>query len=140
MAQAEDMALTKQTALLSLEILSRNFAAAYPTLFLGATFDVVSAAMRHANPCVQGSALVCQAAICLQLGAKMVPKIPKFMPLVVSLLQRIFAPSSASSSEQSPATSEVKDGPFPYFSFLISFKFLIMFLLCRQMPTTSCYR
>lgn len=66
------MALTKQTALLSLEILSRNFAARHPAHFLGATFDVVSGAMRHPNALVQGSALVCQAAICLQLGAKMV--------------------------------------------------------------------
>lgn len=103
---AEDMSLTKQTALLSLEMLSRTFAATYPTHFLGATFDVVSAAMRHANPSVQGSALICQAAICLQLGAKMVPKIPKFMPQVVVLLKKIFAPAK---TDEATEEALVKD-------------------------------
>lgn len=101
------MSLTKQTALLSLEMLSRTFAANYPTHFLGATFDVVSAAMRHANPSVQGSALICQAAICLQLGAKMVPKIPKFMPQVIVLLKKIFAPAKAGEATEEAL---VKDG------------------------------
>ena len=100
------MALTKQTALLSLEILSRNFAAAYPTHFLGSTFDVVSAAMRHANPCVQGSALNCQAALCLQLGAEMVPKIPEFMPQVVALLKKAFAPRDDAQKKKSSAEQE----------------------------------
>ncbi len=101
------MSLTKQTALLSLEMLSRTFAANYPTHFLGATFDVVSAAMRHANPSVQGSALICQAAICLQLGAKMVPKIPKFMPQVIVLLKKIFAPAKTGEATEEAL---VKDG------------------------------
>jgi len=70
--QSEDMALTKQTALLSLDILSRNFAANHSSHFLGAPFEVIIAAVRHSNPCVQGSALVCLATLCLQLGPKMV--------------------------------------------------------------------
>lgn len=142
------MSLTKQTALLSLEMLSRTFAATYPTHFLGATFDVVSAAMRHANPSVQGSALICQAAICLQLGAKMVPKIPKFMPQVVVLLKKIFAPAK---TDEATEEALVKDGKLLSLSLsLVSRTVAVARMatgltrlnspLVVQMPISSCCR
>eukprot|EP01133_Synstelium_polycarpum_P006408 gene6408-7434_t len=75
----------RQTALLSFEILARNFAAGNGPLFL-AHMPTIIKAMGHGTHQVVSSALICIATLCAELQARTVPYIPQFFPVLLTTL------------------------------------------------------
>ncbi|EGG21033.1 U3 snoRNP protein [Cavenderia fasciculata] len=82
----------KQTALLSFEILARNFAQTHSATFLQ-QMPIIIRAIGHANHQVVSSSLICVATLCAELQAKIVPYIPQFFPVLLSTLTGSYASS-----------------------------------------------
>eukprot|EP01132_Coremiostelium_polycephalum_P004285 gene4285-5360_t len=81
----QEIETNKQTALLSFEILARNFSAAHPQKFLQ-QIPIIIKAMGHSNYQVVSSSLICIATLCGELQAKTIPYIPQFFPVLLNTL------------------------------------------------------
>ena len=79
-ADDSETAVNQQTALLSLEILSRSFAKRESAVFFS-TVPVVMAAAQHPNTQVSATALVCLATLCAELGPQMLGHLPKIVSI-----------------------------------------------------------
>ncbi|KAF2077564.1 hypothetical protein CYY_001105 [Polysphondylium violaceum] len=75
----------KQTALLSFEILARNFATSHPSKFLS-QIPIIIKSMGHSSHQVVSSSLICIATLCSELQSKTIPYIPQFFPLLLNTL------------------------------------------------------
>lgn len=87
----ETVAINRQTALVTLSTLAGQFANGSPTLFA----DIVpvitgKGGIAHPNPAVAASALVCFAMFVRELGPRVVPNMPKFMPTIIDIMQVTF--------------------------------------------------
>ncbi|KYQ91935.1 U3 snoRNP protein [Tieghemostelium lacteum] len=75
----------KQTALLSFEILARNFSTHSPQVFLQKIASIIKA-MGHSSYQVVSSAIICIATLCSELQSKTIPYIPQFFPVILNTL------------------------------------------------------
>ncbi|KAG0355784.1 HEAT repeat-containing protein 1 [Gamsiella multidivaricata] len=86
-ATAEEVAINKQTALLCLSTIVRQFGASHPAEITKIVPVIIgSSGLQHPNEQVKASCLVCLTFMSQELGIRMVPFLPKFMPVVLSIL------------------------------------------------------
>jgi len=93
-----ELDVNKQSALLSIEILARNFAKTESDPFVK-TLPAITKCIQHPNSQVIASALLCLASVCGELQALAVPSISKFFPLVLKAVEGSFAGASADVSK-----------------------------------------
>eukprot|EP01135_Chromosphaera_perkinsii_P001742 Nk52_evm11s210 gene=Nk52_evmTU11s210 len=87
----EDVAINRQAALLSVEILSRHFAAKYPSKFTGCLKIIVGpGALGHKNPHVVASSVACLAALCAELTTRTIGFMNQYMPSLIEILSSSF--------------------------------------------------
>ncbi|EFA81512.1 U3 snoRNP protein [Heterostelium album PN500] len=87
----------KQTALLSFEILARNFAIKHSSVFLRQMPTIINA-MGSGSYMVVSSSLICIATLCSELQAKTVPHIPQFFPVLLNTLTGSYKSTEESES------------------------------------------
>eukprot|EP01113_Clastostelium_recurvatum_P050026 TRINITY_DN937_c0_g1_i3.p1 TRINITY_DN937_c0_g1~~TRINITY_DN937_c0_g1_i3.p1 ORF type:complete len:1762 (-),score=318.92 TRINITY_DN937_c0_g1_i3:233-5518(-) len=96
--RADDVDVNQQTALLSLEILARNFASSHP-----ASFSEHIPALMHAmsSPSVQvvASSLISLATFCAELGPHVLPYLPSFFPRLLDILNDVFISNQSATSD-----------------------------------------
>ncbi|KAG0240188.1 HEAT repeat-containing protein 1 [Actinomortierella wolfii] len=86
-ATAEEVAVNKQTALLCMSTIVRQFGQSHPAEIAKMVPVVIGkSGLLHANEQVKASCLVCLTFMCQELGPRLVPFLPKFMPTVLSIL------------------------------------------------------
>ncbi|KAI1320098.1 HEAT repeat-containing protein 1 [Mortierella claussenii] len=86
-ASAEEVAINKQTALLCLSTIVRQFGVSHPAEITKIVPVIIgSSGLQHPNEQVKASCLVCLTFMCQELGVRVVPFLPKFMPVVLSIL------------------------------------------------------
>eukprot|EP01119_Soliformovum_irregulare_P018700 TRINITY_DN5787_c0_g1_i1.p1 TRINITY_DN5787_c0_g1~~TRINITY_DN5787_c0_g1_i1.p1 ORF type:complete len:2043 (-),score=706.93 TRINITY_DN5787_c0_g1_i1:9-6137(-) len=76
----EESDLNRQSALLGLEILARNFCEKKPEDFKNQVVPCAVHALKDKNSQVISSAAICLATLSVELNARMVPILPKFFP------------------------------------------------------------
>lgn len=81
----KESSANRQTALLSLHVLVQFFAADYPDAFIPAIHTVVkivtqTVSAKSDEQALKGSAYIALSMMCSQLGAKMIPFLPKVLP------------------------------------------------------------
>ena len=81
----------RQAALLTLELLAREHAAAAPDVFERATVAVVRAAC-SAAPAVRSAGLLATSSFVEGLGAQLVPHMPAFLPKLLAMLESALPP------------------------------------------------
>ncbi|KAJ2162622.1 snoRNA-binding rRNA-processing protein utp10 [Coemansia sp. RSA 552] len=80
----------KHTALLCVATAARKFAALRPSLFTDIAASVASAhALGSSTPSVASAALVALSVLCDQLGARLIPTLPSYLPLVLKHLHAV---------------------------------------------------
>ncbi|KAF8939478.1 hypothetical protein BGZ52_000237, partial [Haplosporangium bisporale] len=86
-ASAEEVAINKQTALMCISTIVRQFGQSH-TAEISKIIPVIigSSGLLHSNEQVKASCLVCLTFMCQELGVRVVPFFPKFMPTVLSIL------------------------------------------------------
>ncbi|KAF9385202.1 HEAT repeat-containing protein 1 [Podila verticillata] len=86
-ASAEEVAINKQTALMCISTIVRQFGQSH-TAEISKIIPVItgSSGLLHPNEQVKASCLVCLTFMCQELGVRVVPFFPKFMPTVLSIL------------------------------------------------------
>ena len=87
-----ELSVTRQTALLSIHILTQFFAADYPDTFLPAVQAVISIISQATSAtsdiqALKGSAYVALSMLCSKLGVRMLPYLPKFAPSLLKELE-----------------------------------------------------
>ncbi|KAF9969190.1 HEAT repeat-containing protein 1, partial [Actinomortierella ambigua] len=86
-ATAEEVAVNKQTALLCMSTIVRQFGKTHPAEVTKMVPVVMGpSGLLHANEQVKASCLVCLTFMCQELGPRLVPSLPKFMPTVLAIL------------------------------------------------------
>ncbi|KAG0256973.1 HEAT repeat-containing protein 1 [Actinomortierella ambigua] len=86
-ATTEEVAVNKQTALLCMSTIVRQFGKTHPAEIAKMVPVVIGASgLLHANEQVKASCLVCLTFMCQELGPRLVPFLPKFMPTVLAIL------------------------------------------------------
>ncbi|KAF8933369.1 HEAT repeat-containing protein 1 [Dissophora ornata] len=86
-ATAEEVAINKQTALLCLSTIVRQFGASHPAEITKIVPVIIgSSGLQHPNEQVKASCLVCLTFMCQELSVRVVPFLPKFMPVVLAIL------------------------------------------------------
>jgi len=113
--RAFEPAANRQVSLLTMEILARNFAAEHADRFVQSTLPVlVSALERDREHVVLASALICLATHCAELGPRVLPLLPRFMPRVIALLEATGGAASSrhvgSAKALTAASATVADG------------------------------
>jgi len=93
-----ELDVNKQSALLSIEILSRSFAKNNCDPFVK-SLPAITKCIQHQNSQVIASALICLASVCGELQALAVPNISKFFPLVLKAVEGSFSGASADVSK-----------------------------------------
>lgn len=87
MAGEEDRAVNKQSALLCIASLAKILGTLYPGQFASAIPVIIGPdSLQSSNAQLQISSLVCLTVICQEVGPRAVPHLPKFMPIVINLL------------------------------------------------------
>ena len=104
-SDANEQSVTRQTALLSIHILSQFFAADHPDVFIPAVQTIVTIIGQTTNvtpdlQALKGSAYVALSMLCSTLGVRMLPFLPKFAP---SLLKEF----EATLNRQTALTEEI---------------------------------
>ncbi|KAG0335779.1 HEAT repeat-containing protein 1 [Podila humilis] len=88
-ASAEEVAINKQTALMCISTIVRQFGQSHAAEISKIIPVIVGpSGLQHPNEQVQASCLVCLTFMCQELGVRVVPFFPKFMPTVLSILTR----------------------------------------------------
>ncbi|KAG0048658.1 HEAT repeat-containing protein 1 [Gryganskiella cystojenkinii] len=104
-ASMEEVAINKQTALMCISTIVRQFGASHPTEIVKAVPVIIgSSGLMHPNEQVKASCLVCLTFMCQELGVRAVPFLPKFMPVVLSILN-----GTLSSTNQAAAAAAQDD-------------------------------
>lgn len=94
-----ETAVNKQTALLCLSTLVRGFANSNIAPFAEVVSSVIgNGALQHPNPQVKASSLVCLTFLCQEIGPRVVPNMPKFMPVVLDIMHSTLQNDQSSSS------------------------------------------
>lgn len=88
-----ELAVTRQTALLSIHILTQFFASEYPDVFLPAVqsvITIISQATSSASgiQALKGSAYIALSMLCSKLGIRILPFLPKFAPALLKELDQ----------------------------------------------------
>ncbi|KAF9149616.1 HEAT repeat-containing protein 1 [Linnemannia schmuckeri] len=103
-ATAEEVAINKQTALLCLSTIVRQFGASHPAEMTKIMPTLIgSSGLLHANEQVKASCLVCLTFMAQELGVRVVPFLPKFMPVVLSILSSTLISTNASAAAAAAA-------------------------------------
>ena len=89
--------VNKQSALLSLEILARNFGSRNSNGFLKLVPMLIKT-MCNSNPQVATSSVICLATLTTELGSLIIPYLPQFFPVLLKTIQGSFATTSTSTS------------------------------------------
>lgn len=88
LGEAQVMTTCRQAALLCIATASRRFAVHHPALFTGIVKTVASSmCLDSEEPLVTASALVALSVLCGELGTRMVPSLPQYLPLVLKHLR-----------------------------------------------------
>ncbi|RKP05884.1 hypothetical protein THASP1DRAFT_19205 [Thamnocephalis sphaerospora] len=95
--EAMEIAINKQTALVSLALLVKHFGRTDASAFM----DVLSVitgewALGHENRQVAASSIICLSVYCRELGPRVVPLLPRFMPVVLGYMETATEQSDAS--------------------------------------------
>ncbi|KAF9097064.1 HEAT repeat-containing protein 1 [Mortierella sp. AD031] len=108
-ATAEEVAINKQTALMCLSTIVRQFGASHPAEMTKVMPTLIgSSGLLHANEQVKASCLVCLTFMAQELGVRVVPFLPKFMPVVLSILSGTLISTNASAAAAAAAEVEGK--------------------------------
>jgi len=83
----EDGAINKQTILLCITTLTQVFSKKEPKLFMTILNNVISHCITSENLQVCASSIVCITSVCRELGPRLVPLLPKFMPILLKKLE-----------------------------------------------------
>eukprot|EP00833_Pecoramyces_ruminatium_P000810 jgi/Orpsp1_1/1174842/evm.model.c7180000051637.1 len=83
----EDGAINKQTILLCITTLTQVFSKKDPKLFMSILNNVISHCITSDNLQVCASSIVCITSVCRELGPRVVPLLPKFMPILLEKLE-----------------------------------------------------
>ncbi|KAG0073217.1 HEAT repeat-containing protein 1 [Linnemannia elongata] len=103
-ATAEEVAINKQTALLCLSTIVRQFGASHPVEMTKIMPTLIGpSGLLHANEQVKASCLVCLTFMAQELGVRVVPFLPKFMPVVLSILGSTLISTNASAAAAAAA-------------------------------------
>ncbi|KAG0309622.1 HEAT repeat-containing protein 1, partial [Linnemannia gamsii] len=103
-ATAEEVAINKQTALLCLSTIVRQFGASHPAEMTKIMPTLIGpSGLLHANEQVKASCLVCLTFMAQELGVRVVPFLPKFMPVVLSILSSTLISTNASAAAAAAA-------------------------------------
>ncbi|KAF9190434.1 HEAT repeat-containing protein 1 [Haplosporangium sp. Z 767] len=103
-ATAEEVAINKQTALLCLSTIVRQFGASHPAEIAKIVPVIIGpSGLQHANEQVKASCLVCLTFMCQELGIRVVPFLPKFMPVVLSILGSTLISTNATAAAAAAA-------------------------------------
>jgi U3 small nucleolar RNA-associated protein 10 len=86
----EELDVNKQSALLSLEILARNFAKENSAKFLEVIPHIIQA-LQHSNSQVAASASICVATLSMEIGAEIIPHLSKILPVFLRTVQGSFS-------------------------------------------------
>ncbi|RUS33557.1 hypothetical protein BC938DRAFT_471117 [Jimgerdemannia flammicorona] len=82
-----ETAVNKQAALSCLSTLVRGFAKVDPSPFANVIPSVIGkGALQHPNLQVKASSLVCLTFLCQEVGPRVVPNMPRFMPVVLDIM------------------------------------------------------
>ncbi|ORX59122.1 ARM repeat-containing protein [Piromyces finnis] len=85
--KSEDGAINKQTILLCITTLTQVFSKKEPKLFMSILNNVISHCITSENLQVCASSIVCITSVCRELGPRLVPLLPKFMPILLKKLE-----------------------------------------------------
>ncbi|KAK9703316.1 snoRNA-binding rRNA-processing protein utp10 [Basidiobolus ranarum] len=97
--QTEQDSVIKQTALLTVSALLRRFARNNPTPFADMLPIVIgNNGLGHSNVQVSASSLVCLTYFCQELGPRVIPQFPKFMPIILNILESCFGDKELSAN------------------------------------------
>ncbi|KAG9319233.1 hypothetical protein KVV02_008218 [Mortierella alpina] len=106
-ATAEEVAINKQTALLCLSTIVRQFGASHPAVITKIVPVIIGpSGLLHANEQVKASCLVCLTFMCQELGVRVVPFLPKFMPVVLSILTGTLSSTNAAAAAAAEADTK----------------------------------
>ncbi|KAG0325600.1 HEAT repeat-containing protein 1 [Dissophora globulifera] len=106
-ATAEEVAINKQTALLCLSTIVRQFGASHPAEIAKLVPVIIGpSGLQHPNEQVKASCLVCLTFMCQELGVRVVPFLPKFMPVVLSILGGTLTSTNASAAAAAEADAK----------------------------------
>ncbi|ORY00070.1 hypothetical protein K493DRAFT_312976 [Basidiobolus meristosporus CBS 931.73] len=95
----EQDAVIKQTALLTISALLRRFAQKNPNPFVEILPVVIGdSGLSHSNMQVSASSLVCLTYFCQELGPRVIPQFPKFMPVILNILESCFGEKELSAN------------------------------------------
>ncbi|KAJ2804166.1 snoRNA-binding rRNA-processing protein utp10, partial [Coemansia helicoidea] len=84
----DDLAMCKQAALLCVSTAARKFAALRPALFADLAASVAGPhSLGDPQPAVASAALAALAALCEQLGSRLIPALPQYLPAVLKHLR-----------------------------------------------------
>ena len=83
----EDGAINKQTILLCITTLTQVFSKKEPKLFMSILNNVIGHCINSDNLQVCASSIVCITSVCRELGPRLVPFLPKFMPILLEKLE-----------------------------------------------------
>ena len=86
---SKEHAITRQTALMILEILARNFAKEHTNIFGTLLSDVIQA-INDQDDNVVSSAIICLATFVAELGTESLSHLPAYMPLLLQRLESTF--------------------------------------------------
>ncbi|KND01979.1 uncharacterized protein SPPG_02486, partial [Spizellomyces punctatus DAOM BR117] len=97
----QEMLENKQTALLCLTTMANTMAQADPDTYVAILDVLVSeAALLSDNRQITASSMVCLTSISMQLGSRVLPYLPKFMPVIIAALKDGLAEKEASDAKQ----------------------------------------
>ncbi|ORX81097.1 ARM repeat-containing protein [Anaeromyces robustus] len=85
--KTEDGAINKQTILLCITTLTQVFSKREPKLFMSILNNVINHCITSDNLQVCASSIVCITSVCRELGPRLVPFLPKFMPILLEKLE-----------------------------------------------------
>ncbi|KAJ1881667.1 snoRNA-binding rRNA-processing protein utp10, partial [Kickxella alabastrina] len=95
-ASAAEVVACKQAALLCVATAAKRFAALRPVLFTKIVPVIVGAhSLQSASAPVASSALVALAVLCSELGSRLIPTLPQYLPAVLKHLHAVVARLSA---------------------------------------------
>ncbi|KAG0237384.1 HEAT repeat-containing protein 1 [Mortierella sp. GBA43] len=106
-ATSEEVAINKQTALLCLSTIVRQFGSSHPAEIAKILPTIIGpSGLQHRNEQVKASCLVCLTFMCQELGVRVVPFLPKFMPVVLSILGDTLTSTNAAAAAAAEGDSK----------------------------------
>jgi len=103
--KTEDGAINKQTILLCITTLTQVFSKKEPKLFMSILDNVISHCITSENLQVCASSIVCITSVCRELGPRLVPFLPKFMPILLEKLEGTLVEDGEDDEENNSSSS-----------------------------------